>query len=95
MIIFLQISNPQFLKLFDYLVSCKIIIASNIDILKETLIENKNCIFVKDFLNPHAWKTEIEKIKLNKKKFNLIKGYMFETKNLYSNVHRAKRFLEL
>lgn len=83
------------LKLFDYLVSCKIIIASNIDILKETLIENKNCIFVKDFLNPHAWKTEIEKIKLNKKKFNLIKGYMFETKNLYSNVHRAKRFLEL
>ena len=83
------------LKLFDYLVSCRIIIASNIKILKETLIENKNCIFVKDFLNLYAWKLEIEKVKKNKKKFNLIKNFMFETKNIYSNVNRAKKFLEL
>jgi len=83
------------LKLFDYLVSCRIIIASNINILKETLIKNKNCIFVEDYLNPYAWKLEIKKIKSNKKKFNSIRNFMFKTKNFYSNIDRAKKFLEL
>ena len=83
------------LKLFDYLVSCRIIIASNINILKEILIKNKNCIFVKDYLNPYAWKLEIKKIKSNKKKFNSIKNFMYKTRNLYSNIDRAKKFLEL
>ena len=83
------------LKLFDYLVSCRIIIASNINILKEILIKNKNCIFVEDYLNPYAWKLKIKKIKSNKKKFNSIRNFMFKTKNFYSNIDRAKKFLEL
>ena len=83
------------LKLFDYLVSCRIIIASNIRVLKEILVKNKNCIFVKNYLNPYAWKNEIEKIKSNKKKFDSIRNFMFKTKNEYSNVNRAKKFLEL
>ena len=52
------------MKLFDYLGSSKPIIASSLNVLKEILVDKKNCIFV-DSLNIYKWKLIINKILLN------------------------------
>ena len=53
------------LKLFDYLSSGRVILASNLKVLKEVLKNNYNCIFIKNYSNPYAWKNEINKLKFN------------------------------
>lgn len=57
------------LKLFDYLNCGKVILCSNLIVLKEVLKENKNAIFVKNYKNFYAWKNEITQLKkqLNKR----------------------------
>ena len=47
------------LKLFDYLSAGKIIMCSDLDILKEIIKENKNAIFIKNFKNAFAWKKKL------------------------------------
>ena len=48
------------MKLFDYLSSSKPIIASSLSVLKEVLVNKKNCIFI-DELNVYKWKLTINK----------------------------------
>ena len=73
------------MKMFDYLGAGKIIISSNIKVLREVLIDNFNSILIKDFLNIYKWKEQIDKVNLKKKKIfknkkkcnpNLAKIYM-------------------
>ena len=59
------------LKLFDYLASGKIILSSNLEVLKEILKE-KNVIFVRNFKNIYSWKNEIKKIKFLYEKINYV-----------------------
>ena len=59
------IGNPNFtspLKLFDYLSAGKVIICSDLDILKEVIKEKKNAIFIKNYTNINSWKNEIQKL---------------------------------
>ena len=82
------------LKLFDYMACGKIIISSNIKVLREIVKEKKNIIFVKNFKNVFSWKREIEKIKfLNTKRFIISNNNLKLSKN-YKTEKRAKEFLE-
>ena len=51
------------LKLFDYMACAKIIISSNVKVLKEIVKEKKNILFVRNFNNVFSWKIEIDIIK--------------------------------
>jgi len=82
------------LKLFDYLANGKVIICSNITVLKEILIENKNAIFVKNFDKTSAWKTEIEKIKKDEKKRLIISKNNFKLGKIYHHKPRAINILK-
>ncbi len=82
------------LKLFDYLVNGKIIICSNIPVLKEILKDNQNAIFIKNFNRPFAWKSEIDKIKnLNQKRLIISKNN-FKIGKKYSHKIRAINILK-
>ncbi len=78
-----QYTSPM--KLFDYLGSTKPIIASSLPVLREILINKKNCIFVED-LNVQKWRLAINKLSLNfklrkiisKNNFFLSKNYTYE-----------------
>ena len=82
------------LKLFDYMACGKIIISSNVKVLREILKEKKNAIFIRNFNNVFSWKIEIEKIKfLNTKRFIISQNNLKLSKN-YKTGKRAKKFLE-
>ncbi|WP_180179677.1 glycosyltransferase [Acinetobacter sp. YH12041] len=53
------------MKLFEYMASGKAIISSDLDILKEVLVNNRNAILV-DYKDVNAWKIELEKLYINK-----------------------------
>ena len=49
------------LKLFDYIAAGKLVISSNLSVIKEILTHNKNSILIKNFSNPISWINEIKK----------------------------------
>lgn len=82
------------LKLFDYLSSGKVIIASELLVLKEILKNNYNCIFIKNYTNAKAWKNEITKLKYNYFKRRLLSYNSFKTSKKYGLKTRAVKYLE-
>lgn len=81
------------LKMFDYLAAGKIIIASEIKVLKEVLINNYNCLFVKNYLNNFAWKLKLNQV-LSNNDINrniILNAINFSKKN--NTKSRAKRFI--
>ncbi len=81
------------LKLFDYMCAGKLIISSDLEVLKE-IVSNKQCVFVKNYLNPMSWLLEIKKIKNNVLKRNVIGKNSFIKSKLYSHKHRVLKYLE-
>ena len=83
------------MKLFDYLSSSKPIIASSLSVLKEVLVNKKNCIFI-DELNVYKWKLTINKILLNdthrgiisRNNFFLAKNYTYQNRvtKMFNNI---------
>jgi glycosyltransferase involved in cell wall biosynthesis len=85
-----QYTSP--LKLFDYLALGKIIIASNLKVLKE-VINHKNAYFVKNFENVFEWKKNIQIVKNSKKKnFIMSKNNLILSKK-YDHFKRVKSYL--
>ena len=82
------------LKMFDYLTAGKVIISSNIPILKEILIDNKNVVYVKNFSNPYSWKLELIKIFNMQSKQIIISKNNTQLSKKFSLEKRAKKFLE-
>ena len=82
------------LKLFDYLASGKVIIASEINVLKEVLKKNYNCVFVRNYANAFAWKNEIDKIKNNRVRRRLLSISALDTSKKYRLITRAKKYLD-
>ena len=82
------------LKLFDYLSSGKIIICSDLKVLKEIIKENINAIFVKNYTNIYSWKNEIQKLKNQPHKQLIISKNNYRLSKNYSLNQRAKRILE-
>tara|TARA_B100001758_G_C18393928_1_gene604662 strand:- start:744 stop:1841 length:1098 start_codon:yes stop_codon:yes gene_type:complete len=82
------------MKLFDYLAAGKVIIASELKVLKEILTHNKNCIFIKNFTNIFDWKIAIKKLKNSPKKYNMLSKNAYMLSKKYSYTIRAKKILE-
>ena len=82
------------LKLFDYLSAGKIIICSDFKVLKEVIKDKKNAIFIKNFKNPYAWKTEIDKLKNQPQKVRIISKNNYDLSKKYSLKDRAKEILK-
>ena len=82
------------LKLFDYLASGKLIIATKINSIEEIVQNKKNCILINK-LDVFNWHKEIKLITKNKKKYEKIakNGYKLSKKYTYSL--RAEKFLDL
>lgn len=81
------------LKMFDYMNSRLLILASYHDVLEEVLENNYSCIFIQNYDNPDAWIQNIKKIKkshINRIGLNAKK--IFNSKYTYDN--RTKIILE-
>lgn len=74
------------LKIFDYMKLGKLILCSNLKVLREVLSHKKNCILVKKFENEKEWIKEINKINQNIKKYDKIRKSAFE----YAKKHDLK-----
>jgi len=82
------------LKLFDYLSVGKIIICSDINVLKEIIKDKKNAIFIKNYTNVFSWKKEIQKLKNQPHKQFIISKNNYNLSKKYSLVHRASKILK-
>jgi hypothetical protein len=72
----------------------KIIISSNVKVLKEIVKEKKNVLFVRNFNNVFSWKIEIDKIKFLHTKRFIISQNNFKLSKNFRTEKRAKIFLE-
>ena len=82
------------MKMFDYLGSGKIILSSDIKVLKEILINNFNSILIKDFLNVYEWKKQIDNVDFKKKKYLNIKKNAILTSLKFTWKKRANKLLK-
>ena len=80
------------LKLFDYLAVGKIIISSDLKVLRE-VINSKNAIFVKNFENIFEWKKNIIIAKNNKEKIFIMSKNNFRLSKKYDHFRRVKKYI--
>jgi glycosyltransferase involved in cell wall biosynthesis len=83
------------LKLFDYLSAGKIIMCSDLDVLKEIIKDNKNAIFIKNFKNIFSWKKEILKLSNQPQKQYIMSKNNYNLSKNYSLKERAKKIIEM
>ena len=82
------------LKLFDYMAAGKLIIASNIPVLREVLKNNVNCIFINNFNNPNSWRLELFKLKNNIYKRKIISKKSYINSKKFTLIKRASLYLK-
>ena len=81
------------LKIFDYMKTGKLIICSNLKVIREVLQNNKNSLLINDFENINSWLNTINSIKFNKKRFNRIRQNAYTFGNKYNTVWRVRSLL--
>jgi len=81
------------LKLFDYMSTGRLIISSNLNVLKE-IVNDKQCIFVQNYLNPFSWLIEIKKVQNNLLKRNIIGKNSHKKSKQYFHEKRTLKYLE-
>ena len=81
------------LKLFDYMSTGRLIMSSNLKVLKE-VVNNQQCIFVNNYLNPFSWLLEINKIKQNILKRNIIGKNSYINSKKFSHNNRVLKYLQ-
>ena len=72
----------------------KIIISSEILVLKEILKHKKNCIFVKNYNSAVSWLNEIKKIKNNIMMRNIIAKNSKKLSANFNHENRVKFYLQ-
>lgn len=82
------------MKMFDYLASGKIILSSDIKVLREILIDKYNSILIKDFLNIQKWKEQIDKIDFRKNKYLQLRHNAIKTSLNFTWKKRVYKMLE-
>ena len=75
------------------MITGKLIICSNIKVIKEVLKHDVNSILVKKKNNHIAWLKEIKKIKSNIKKFNNLRFNAYKFANREDFIWRAKKLI--
>ena len=81
------------LKIFDYMKLGKLIICSNLNVLKEVLINNKNCILVKNFQNEKEWLKIKNKVSRNFHKYEKKKKNAYYYAKKFDQNWRVKKLL--
>ena len=79
------------LKMFDYLASGKIIIASDLQVYKNILKDKQNCIILKENIN--LWCKTIKKL-IQNKRFNHLGKNAKESSKKYTWFIRAQKILK-
>ena len=80
------------LKLFDYLAVGKIILSSNLKVLRE-VIDERNAYFINNFENIFEWKKVIKIIKNNKRKNLIMSKNNFRLSKQYDHKYRVNKYL--
>ena len=80
------------LKLFDYLAVGKIIISSDLKVLRE-VIDHKNAYFIKNYENIFEWKRNIIKAKNNRQKIFIMSKNNLKLSKDYDHKNRVKKYL--
>ncbi len=80
------------LKLFDYLAVGKIILSSNLKVLRE-IIDHRNAYFVNNFENIFEWKKNIQVLKNNKIKKLIMGRNNFRLSKKYDHLKRVQYYL--
>ncbi len=81
------------LKLFDYLAVGKMIISSDLKVLRE-VISNNNAIFIKNFENVFEWKKNIIRAKNDKKKIFIMSKNNHKLSKKYDHIDRARKYFK-
>ncbi len=80
------------LKLFDYLAVGKMIISSDLKVLRE-VISSKNAYFVRNYENVFEWKKKIILAKNNKRKIFIMSKNNFILSKKFDHSERVKKYL--
>ena len=80
------------LKLFDYLAVGKMIISSDLEVLRE-VISTDNAIFIKNFENIYEWKKNITIAKNEKKKTLVMSKNNLRLSKNYDHLNRVKKYM--
>ena len=81
------------LKLFDYLAVGKMIISSDLKVLRE-VISSKNAFFIKNFENVYEWKKNIYLAQNSQKKIFIISKNNFLLSKHFEHKKRVKKYLK-
>ena len=85
-----KVASP--LKLFDYLAVGKIILSSNLKVLREVIGE-RNAYFINNYENIFEWKKVIKIIKNNKRKNLIMSKNNFRLSKKYDHKYRVDKYL--
>ena len=81
------------LKIFDYMKLGKLIISSNLPVLREVLVDKKNCLLVNRFNDEKEWYKKISSVSENFKKFDIIRNNAFRYAKKFDLNWRVKKLL--
>ena len=81
------------LKLFDYLAVGKMIITSDLKVLRE-IISSKNAYFVKNYENVFEWRRCIIEAKNNRKKLLIMSKNNLRLSKKYDHLKRVKSYFQ-
>ncbi len=80
------------LKLFDYLAVGKMIISSDLKVLRE-IISPKNALFVNNYENVYEWKKKISMAKNDRKKTFIISKNNFRLSKKFDHLKRVREYI--
>ena len=81
------------LKIFDYMKLGKLIISSNLKVLKEILVDKKNCLLIDNHKSEHEWRKTITLVSKNFNKFDVIRKNAFDYANKFDLNWRVKKLI--
>ncbi len=81
------------LKIFDYMKLGKLIISSNLPVLREVLVDKKNSLLVNRFNDEKEWYKKISSVSKNFRKFDTIRNNAFRYAKKFDLIWRVKKLL--
>lgn len=81
------------LKVFDYMKLGKLIISSNIPVLKEVLFNNRNCLLINKFADENEWHRVIKFVTNNFEKYEKVRKNAYKYANKFDLNWRVKKLL--
>ncbi len=81
------------LKVFDYMITGKLIVCSDLKVIREVLKNNKNSILIKNFQNKKQWQSKIKLISKNFLKYSNIRAKAFNYAKKHNIDWRVKKLM--